>query len=103
RTDARGDGGPDPDRDLRFLVPVLHLRHLGPDPAAVRRQDPADQEDPGLRRADRVPVHGGEVPGLMAARTDDARVLRLGVITLVMMALVSAATFNLSKFPGFRG
>lgn len=39
----------------------------------------------------------------MAARTDDARVLRLGVITLVMMALVSAATFNLSKFPGFRG
>jgi phospholipid/cholesterol/gamma-HCH transport system substrate-binding protein len=33
----------------------------------------------------------------------DARVLRLGVITIVVMALVSAATFNLSKFPGFRG
>ncbi len=33
----------------------------------------------------------------------DARVLRLGVITLVMMAVISAATFNLSKFPGFRG
>lgn len=33
----------------------------------------------------------------------DARVMRLGVITLVVMALISAATFNLSKFPGFRG
>jgi phospholipid/cholesterol/gamma-HCH transport system substrate-binding protein len=36
-------------------------------------------------------------------KTNDARVLRLGVITLVVMAVVSAATFNLSKFPGFRG
>jgi phospholipid/cholesterol/gamma-HCH transport system substrate-binding protein len=36
-------------------------------------------------------------------RGNDARVMRLGVITLVVMALVSAATFNLSKFPGFRG
>ncbi len=36
-------------------------------------------------------------------RTRDARVLRLGVITLVVMAVVSAATFNLGKFPGFRG
>ncbi|MEZ0580802.1 MCE family protein [Nocardioides sp. MH1] len=35
--------------------------------------------------------------------TRDARVMRLGVITLVVMALVSAATFNLGKFPGFRG
>jgi phospholipid/cholesterol/gamma-HCH transport system substrate-binding protein len=34
---------------------------------------------------------------------NDARILRLGAITLVVMALVSAATFNLSKFPGFRG
>lgn len=33
----------------------------------------------------------------------DARVLRLGVITLVLMTVVSAATFNLGKFPGFRG
>ncbi|GAB4003220.1 MCE family protein [Nocardioides ultimimeridianus] len=33
----------------------------------------------------------------------DARVLRLGVITLVVMAIVVAATFNLNKFPGFRG
>ena len=33
----------------------------------------------------------------------DARVFRLGVITLVVMAVVSAATFNLGKFPGFRG
>jgi phospholipid/cholesterol/gamma-HCH transport system substrate-binding protein len=36
-------------------------------------------------------------------RASDARILRLGVITLVVMALVSAATFNLGKFPGFRG
>lgn len=37
------------------------------------------------------------------ANTSDARILRLGVITLVVMAVVSAATFNLGKFPGFRG
>lgn len=37
------------------------------------------------------------------ARPTDARILRLGVITLVLMALISAATFNLGKFPGFRG
>ncbi len=36
-------------------------------------------------------------------RSRDARVLRLGIITLVLMVLVSAATFNLGKFPGFRG
>ncbi|WP_183098902.1 MCE family protein [Nocardioides pelophilus] len=36
-------------------------------------------------------------------RASDARIMRLGVITLVLMAVVSAATFNLSKFPGFRG
>ncbi len=36
-------------------------------------------------------------------KNNDARVLRLGVITLVVMAVLSAATFNLSKFPGFRG
>jgi phospholipid/cholesterol/gamma-HCH transport system substrate-binding protein len=37
------------------------------------------------------------------SRNNDVRVIRLGVITLVLMALVSAATFNLGKFPGFRG
>ena len=36
-------------------------------------------------------------------KTGDARVMRLGVITLVLMAVISAATFNLGKFPGFRG
>ena len=36
-------------------------------------------------------------------RGDDGRIMRLGAITLVVMAIVSAATFNLSKFPGFRG
>jgi phospholipid/cholesterol/gamma-HCH transport system substrate-binding protein len=35
--------------------------------------------------------------------SSDARVLRLGLVTLVLMALVVAATFNLSKFPGFGG
>jgi len=39
----------------------------------------------------------------MSRGVSDARVLRLGAITLVVMALISAATFNLSKFPGFRG
>ena len=39
----------------------------------------------------------------MTARTNDARIVRLGAITLVVMALVTAATFNLSKFPGLRG
>jgi len=38
-----------------------------------------------------------------ATRAREARVLRLGVITLVLAAVVSAATFNLGKFPGFRG
>lgn len=32
----------------------------------------------------------------------EARILRLGTITLVLMAVVVAATFNLGKFPGFR-
>ncbi len=39
----------------------------------------------------------------MAAHSSDARIIRLGAISLVVLALVSAATFNLSKFPGFRG
>lgn len=39
----------------------------------------------------------------MARGVSDARILRLGAITLVVIAVVSAATFNLSKFPGFRG
>ena len=33
----------------------------------------------------------------------DARVMRLGAITLVVMALIMAAAFNLGKFPGFSG
>jgi phospholipid/cholesterol/gamma-HCH transport system substrate-binding protein len=32
-----------------------------------------------------------------------ARILRLGAITVVAMLLVMAAAFNLSQFPGFRG
>jgi phospholipid/cholesterol/gamma-HCH transport system substrate-binding protein len=33
----------------------------------------------------------------------DAKILRLGAITVVVMMLVMAAAFNLSKFPGFGG
>ncbi len=36
-------------------------------------------------------------------RHSEARLLRLGAITLVVMALVMVAAFNLSKFPGFKG
>ncbi|GAA2153676.1 MCE family protein [Nocardioides koreensis] len=36
-------------------------------------------------------------------RYSEAQILRLGAITLVMMLLVMAAAFNLSKFPGFGG
>ncbi len=39
----------------------------------------------------------------MSRAASDARILRLGAITLVVLAVVSVATFNLSKFPGFRG
>jgi phospholipid/cholesterol/gamma-HCH transport system substrate-binding protein len=33
----------------------------------------------------------------------DARILRLGAITVVLLMLVTVAAFNLSKFPGFGG
>ncbi|HYF74114.1 MAG TPA: MlaD family protein, partial [Nocardioides sp.] len=36
-------------------------------------------------------------------RHSDARVLRMGAITVVVMLLVMAAAFNLSQFPGFKG
>jgi phospholipid/cholesterol/gamma-HCH transport system substrate-binding protein len=36
-------------------------------------------------------------------RYSDGRVLRLGAITLVVMALVMVAAFNLGRFPGFAG
>lgn len=36
-------------------------------------------------------------------RYSEARVMRLGAITLVVMALIMVAAFNLGKFPGFRG
>ena len=39
----------------------------------------------------------------MTKTVSDARIMRLGIITLLLMALITAATFNLSKFPGFRG
>ncbi|HEY0950118.1 MlaD family protein [Nocardioides sp.] len=37
------------------------------------------------------------------SRYSDARVLRMGAITVVVMLLVMAAAFNLSQFPGFKG
>jgi phospholipid/cholesterol/gamma-HCH transport system substrate-binding protein len=40
---------------------------------------------------------------MTARRGQEARVMRYGVVTLVLALLVTAATFNLSKFPGFRG
>lgn len=36
-------------------------------------------------------------------RASDARILRMGAITVVVMLLVMAAAFNLSQFPGFKG
>ena len=38
----------------------------------------------------------------MASR-EDPRILRIGAISLVLLLLVMAASFNLQKFPGFRG
>jgi phospholipid/cholesterol/gamma-HCH transport system substrate-binding protein len=37
------------------------------------------------------------------ARHSDRSILRLGAISLAVLALVMAAAFNLQKFPGFRG
>ncbi len=37
------------------------------------------------------------------SRVSEARVMRLGLVTVVMMALVMVAALNLSKFPGFGG
>lgn len=37
------------------------------------------------------------------SRPSEARTLRWGAITLVVMLLVMAAAFNLSQFPGFKG
>lgn len=37
------------------------------------------------------------------ARHSDRSILRLGTISLAVLALVMAASFNLQKFPGFRG
>lgn len=39
----------------------------------------------------------------MSGRFSQARVMRAGVVTLVMAVLIMAATFNLGKFPGFGG
>lgn len=39
----------------------------------------------------------------VSRRFSEARVMQLGAITLVVMALIMAAAFNLGKFPGFQG
>ena len=36
-------------------------------------------------------------------RYTDGQIIRLGAITMMLMLVMVAATFNLSKFPGFRG
>jgi len=40
---------------------------------------------------------------MISRRFSDKQILRYGSITLVALLLVMAASFNLSKFPGFRG
>ena len=37
------------------------------------------------------------------ARRSEAKILRLGAISLVVLLVVGAAAFNLQKFPGFKG
>jgi phospholipid/cholesterol/gamma-HCH transport system substrate-binding protein len=37
------------------------------------------------------------------ARRTDAKILRLGTVSLVVLLVVGAAAFNLQKFPGFKG
>lgn len=37
------------------------------------------------------------------SRHSETKLMRLGAITLVVMALIMAAAFNLGKFPGFKG
>lgn len=36
-------------------------------------------------------------------RYSDGQIIRFGAITMMLMLVIVAATFNLSKFPGFRG
>ncbi len=48
-----------------------------------------------------VPLDGRQVP--VMRRYTEGQILRLGAITIVVMLLVMAASFNLSKFPGFSG
>ena len=36
-------------------------------------------------------------------RYSEARILRMGAITVVLMLVIMAAAFNLSRFPGFGG
>ena len=50
-----------------------------------------------------LPQHRAEVQLMSLRSYSDAKILRLGAITLVVMLLVMAAAFNLSKFPGFGG
>lgn len=40
---------------------------------------------------------------MIGRRFSDAQIIRMGTITLVALLLIMAASFNLSKFPGFRG
>ena len=48
-------------------------------------------------------VHSSAERCQLMARRSDAKVLRMGAIALVLLLLVMAASFNLQKFPGFRG
>ena len=102
RPDARGHVRPDPHRHLRLLVPVLRLRRLRADSTcrcwATSRSSTRSRTSSAGSTSTR-PRRGVKT----VTKTNDARIMRMGVITLVVMAVISAATFNLSKFPGFRG
>ena len=66
-----------------------------------RAQGPRREAAPEGAQQPRLPQHGCEVQ-LMRGYTD-RQIVRLGAITIVILLVVMAAAFNLSKFPGFGG
>jgi phospholipid/cholesterol/gamma-HCH transport system substrate-binding protein len=58
---------------------------------------------PRCNGAGETPYAGPDPGGWPVRRYTEAQLLRLGAITLVVMLVVMAAAFNLSKFPGFGG
>ncbi len=77
----------------RHHAAEVHRHHTRRDQPAQRPAEAAQQH--------RVPQRCEEV--LDVKRYSDGAILRLGAYTLVIMLIVMAAAFNLSKFPGFGG